>query len=328
MILIPPAHSSAYKPRTARMRSTCALRAGSSDSVRRMPRPLRAIVAVIVARVPQPSARFMTPDITTRRTRCLGVQYYPESIVLSRIEWSVLIVCVFAICIGVYFGKTSEVVVMVTAVYVFLVYLQLRISRRQLDELVQDRAARLRAEKDREPRLDMLPPMVRETPEAEEVGGKPRGQAYYVNCLVVNRGGSVSRNSQPLLTAAARRTADGRWSRFENWIPLELRWCLDEIATKGGNPTRERGLVPARQYQFDLCTVSPWRPDPKLEIVCLSRPFAQPTSFDFGEYCFEVKVFSENAAACAAWCLVTYRADTRTGYPVTIRQTEISPWDI
>jgi hypothetical protein len=113
---------------------------------------------------------------------------------------------------------------------------------------------------------------------------------------------------------------------FPDWIQLGLRWCLDEISVVQGQPTQERYLVPHRPYQFDVAKLSAYLPSPRLDLCTLIKPNAQPNDFGPGEYCFEVTVYSENAAPARMWYLVIIDRDVHAPSPLKVQQLPTAPW--
>jgi len=168
---------------------------------------------------------------------------------------------------------------------------------------------------------------VRSTTEVDDSpGGVELGKAWYVNCTVRNTGGSIANHVQPVLTAAAERLPDKRWRLFSDWIPLELRWSLDEINTGQGLPTQDRYLVPNRPYMFDLGKLSTYLPYARFDLTTLLKPLAQANEFGPGQYCFEVTVYSENATPSGDWYLVEVDRDQCAPNPLRVEQLKTSPW--
>jgi len=147
------------------------------------------------------------------------------------------------------------------------------------------------------PKLQIMPsewkpPYFRSAPEVNRNTGESVGLGYYVTITLKNMGETIAKNCQPLLTAMGRINAD-KWQKEENWLPLSLRWTLDELSERtAGKPTAERDLVPHRPYQFSLGHVSTADPD-NFTLAVIIRPTGQQTVFPPGEYCFEINVFAE-----------------------------------
>ncbi len=139
----------------------------------------------------------------------------------------------------------------------------------------------------------------------------------YHNLLLVNEGESTARDTPVMVTAIASgegrdriwRTSRGThlFRRGDaSWIPVQLRWTLDEVASPHGSPTQERNLVPYSPYLVNLLSVYANRLD-QLNLNVVSAPTDQPTIFKSGTYLFELRVFTEGAKplvryAEVEWC--------------------------
>lgn len=130
---------------------------------------------------------------------------------------------------------------------------------------------------------------------------RPVGLGFYVNIPLTNDGVTLAKRCQPMLTRVAA-FQNGTWQREENWIPLGLRWALDELSLR---PTEERSLVSGRPYIFNLGKVSTTDPT-KFVLLPLLRPSAQSCEFNSGWYCFEVTVYCENAPIVQSWYVVKW----------------------
>jgi hypothetical protein len=240
----------------------------------------------------------------------------------------VLIIGTFvAVAVGLWFRRGADVTAAVTTAYVILVFLQLEVMRKQYRLLESERREILDQERRRVPRLEQSEPRISRTKETDSFRKVELGPALYINCFVTNVGGSVAKLAEPVLTAVARRSADNRWQRTPDWLPLGLRWSLDEINLVRGSPTEGRLLVPNRPYLFDLAKISAYLPQPRLEMLTLLKPAAQETDYSPGEYCFEVTIYSENAAPASAWYLVSVDRDVSAPDPLKVSRLPAAPWD-
>ena len=147
----------------------------------------------------------------------------------------------------------------------------------------------------RRPILQILPsewepPYFRPAPLVDS-DNKRVGTSYAITIELENRGETLAKNCQPLLTGAGSKDK-GKWQKEDNWLPLSLLWALDEASMQAsGKPTEERDLVPHRPYSFNLGAVRTTDPD-NLSISVIIYPTGQRTAFPPGEYCFEIKVFA------------------------------------
>jgi hypothetical protein len=226
---------------------------------------------------------------------------------------------------GLWLQKSTEVTAVITVVYVILVYFQLQVMQDQYQAGLAERRQLAEREEAQKPKLEFPDLCVRRTIEIDNSRGVELGPAWYVNSTIRNVGGSIAKTVQPVLTATAERLPDRRWRRHTDWIPLGLRWCLDEINAVRGAPTQDRYLVPNRPYLFDLGKVSTYLPEPKFEITTLVKPTAQQNDFATGEYCFEVTAYSENAPPTRSWYIVVIH-DLRSPNPITVEQVPTAPW--
>jgi hypothetical protein len=231
-----------------------------------------------------------------------------------------------AVLLGLWFRKSTEVMVVITTVYVILVFLQLQVMREQHNAAQSERRQISEREEARKPKLELPSMCVRRTTEIDNLRRAELGPAWYVNCTVRNIGGSIANHVQPILTASGERLPDRRWRLFPDWIPLGLRWCLDEINAVQGVPTQDRYLVPNRPYMFDLGRLSTYLPEAKFDLCTLVKPMAQANDFGEGQYCFEVTVYSENATPTSAWYLVDVDRDPRASNPLRVEQLKTAPW--
>jgi hypothetical protein len=205
--------------------------------------------------------------------------------------------------VGVAYGVGPELTAALTAVYAGLVLLQVWEMREARQQQVRDRQEDEKRRYCERPILRLgpfkaEPPLFRVADELGQ-GGQPLGFAFYVNLPLTNVGRTLARRCQPLLTAVAQ-LEDGNWKRDANWVPIPLRWILDEpnLRTQG-RFTEERDLVPNRPYLFDLCRISDR--SSVLMLLPVIRPTGQNLDLFGGEYCFEVTAFSENAEPVVGW---------------------------
>jgi hypothetical protein len=242
--------------------------------------------------------------------------------------WTIVLIIGTAavVLVGLWLRRSTEVTAVITAIYVILVFFQLQVMRDQHEAAQIERRQLAEREEARKPKLEFPAIFVRRTTEIDNSRGVELGPAWYVNSTIRNVGGSIAKTVQPVLTAAAERLPDGRWRQNTDWIPLGLRWCLDEINAVRGEPTQDRYLVPNRPYMFDLGKVSTYLAAPKFELATLIRPMAQQHDFATGEYCFEVTAYSENAQPTRSWYIVMVH-DLRSPNPITAEQVQMAPWE-
>jgi hypothetical protein len=230
------------------------------------------------------------------------------------------------VCLGLWFGKGIEVTAVVTALYAVVVFFQLGEMRRQHDDWKADQAEQLELQSKRKPVLALGQHYVRKTIESDNKKGIELGEAFYINCEIVNEGKSMALNCQPVVSGYAILSPDGRWKRQDDWIHLGLVWALDELNALRGEPTMERALVPQRPYQFDLGKISTYLPKALFALRTLLMPNAQACVFESGDHCFEVTVYAENAEPVKAWYTVTVDANLRSHTPLKVGKLISPPW--
>ena len=242
------------------------------------------------------------------------------------IKITIIVVAIAVVLLGLWFRRSTEVTAVITLGYVVLVFFQLQVMKEQHESAQAERREMAEREEAQKPKLELPDMCVRRTKEIDNSrGGVELGSACYINCTIQNVGGSIARSVQPVLTDVAERLPDRRWRRHADWIPLGLRWTLDENNLVRGEPTQDRYLVPNRPYMFDLGKVSTYSPDPKFELSTLIKPTAQKNDFGTGEYCFEVTAYSENAPPTRSWYLVVAH-DLHSPNPITVEQIQTVPW--
>ena len=168
---------------------------------------------------------------------------------------------------AIFFRRSTEITALITAVYVVLVFFQLQVMQDQHRAAQAERNEVAKREEVQRPKLEFASHLVRRTTEVDNTRGVELGPAWYVNGIVQNTGGSMARTVQLVLTAAAQRQPDSRWRPHDDWIPLGLRWSLDEINAVRGTPTEDRYLVPNRPYMFDLGKISLYSREPKFHLL-------------------------------------------------------------
>lgn len=132
--------------------------------------------------------------------------------------------------------------------------------------------------------------------------------SYILTFKLLNAGEAIAEKAQPLLTRVWS-FEKGKWKPQEGWVPVPLRWVFDEIAQQAtdleiptdkgpakyksfGKPTEEKDLVQHRPYLFSLGELSTRHPE-TFELLGLIFSRSQRNSYDAGEYCFEITVFSQ-----------------------------------
>jgi hypothetical protein len=224
--------------------------------------------------------------------------------------------------IGISLGHATEAAAAITAIYVLLVFFQLREMEEQRRGLRQQREQDLERERARRPILqigpfEMRPPLLRRAAELEKIATgddetiwKQVGFGYYVNLPLTNVGQTLARGCQPLVTSVGEHAEGKGWARDPNWLPIGLRWVLDELNVEAhGKPTEERNLVPRRPYLFNLGNVSTQHPS-QFRLILILVATGQRHTFPPGDYCFEITVYSENAEPTVKW----YRVQWRGGF--------------
>lgn len=120
-------------------------------------------------------------------------------------------------------------------------------------------------------------------------------QRCYLDIQIKNKGRTIARNCQPLLTAMGAVDDSGRWQKQDNWAPIGLDWILDEAARQAtGQPTEEKDIVRERPYVFSLGYMSTKEPH-YFRFSTYLIPTGQPDKVCPYKNCFEVTVFAENA---------------------------------
>ena len=152
------------------------------------------------------------------------------------------------VLVALWVRRSTEVTAVITAVYVILVFFQLQLMKDQHEAAQAERRQLAEREEAQKPKLEFPDLCMRRTTEIDNSRGIELGLPRYVNVTIRNVGGSIAKTVQPVLTDAAERLPDRRWRQYTDWIPLGLRWCLDEINAVRGAPTQDRYLVPNRPY--------------------------------------------------------------------------------
>lgn len=156
--------------------------------------------------------------------------------------------------------------------------------------------------------FEQKPPYFREA--TQYVGSQPSGKGYYINLHLRNDGRTIAKSCQPLLNAQWRKR-EGEFQKEGNWLPLGLRWALDEQAIEANRKaTEEKNLVPNRPYFFDLGCVS--NNNAKVfHLLTIVEPSAQKHLIDLepGDYCFEVLVTAEKCKPEACYFYVKWKGE-------------------
>ena len=174
-------------------------------------------------------------------------------------------------------------------------------------------------------------PFFRLTPEE---GG---ATAYYVNVGVRNKGHRTAHRSQPVVTAYGKRADGGTWEREKNWVPVGLRWALDELERQpSGLPRAERDLIPEpkgktrkhagtpARYRFNLVKISNAHPG-SFHLLVLIAPYAQPSTFGPGKYCFQITHYCEEGEWDQRWYQVSFTGQF-TPASLCVEELRSAPW--
>ena len=131
------------------------------------------------------------------------------------------------------------------------------------------------------------PPHIRQIMPHKD-GAGANGTLYPISIRITNKGKTTAKNTQVLISSVWTFEND-KWEAHANWIPIPVRWALNEVNPR---PTEEKDLVPYRPYVFYLAVMSSL--NPKLLVLrTLISPRHQPILYGPGRYCFEVMVCAE-----------------------------------
>ena len=240
---------------------------------------------------------------------------------------------------GLKWHVATELTAVITAVYAILVYYQLKEMERQREQQRADKEEERRGEIDRRPILRLgpfepKPPFLQHAPEIATDTGSSVGSGIYAHIPLTNDGKTLARKCQSLLTAWGKPGHENVWESQKNWVPLGLRWILDEPNIyAAGKPTEERDLVPKRPYLFNLGCISTQHPD-KFRLLTVVEPTAQSSRFDSGTYCFEVTAFSENADPVVKYYKLQWAGGFTSNIPaseashrIIIEELDRPPWE-
>lgn len=156
------------------------------------------------------------------------------------------------------------------------------------------------------------------------------GYGHFVMIRLKNKGKTLARRTQPILTAVGSFSSD-EWRKNENWAPVYLPWSLDEtIMFATGQPTQERDLVPKRPYFFDLGFWGHEHPN-EFALRAFNVPTPQPDKYPPGKHCFEIQIYAENAKPITKYFHVYWHGQYTEDFKemqqrVIIFATDSSPW--
>jgi hypothetical protein len=157
------------------------------------------------------------------------------------------------------------------------------------------------------------PPHLIEIPEINPKT-KASSRGYYVTLKLTNIGKSIAERAQVLITAKGQYFYEDGWKSQENWIPISIRWILDEwaeIADK--KPTQERALIPERPYLFHILGISSNQPS-LFHLYPVIIPRHQSDKYPPGTYCFEVTAFALGAKTVKKYVHVEWKGEEADTY--------------
>ena len=140
---------------------------------------------------------------------------------------------------------------------------------------------------------------------------------YPLSVSITNNGGIPARNAQPHITNMWTNI-NGIWQPHSHWIPVPIRWSLDELAPI---PTQERDLFTKRPYVVNLLGV---RSDHlnMFFLETLLMPGGQESTYPPGKYCFEVTVFADRAPT-VCYFYITWQKGTNQDFEEVKSRLEI-----
>lgn len=141
---------------------------------------------------------------------------------------------------------------------------------------------------------ELKPPHLRRVLGRDSQTGEKVCILYPLSIRLKNKGKTLAKRAQPLVTGLIRKI-DGKWEHEDPWIPVPIRWGLDEYAELStGRPTEERDLVPERSYIFNLGVLRTDISD-HFRLNETVIPGNQPNAYPPGEFCIEVTAYAEDA---------------------------------
>ena len=171
--------------------------------------------------------------------------------------------------------------------------------------------------------FEQEPPYFRQTDEFHPGTSKKVGVGYYINIPIRNRGKTLAKNCQAFIITMGHIDA-GKWQQDKNWLPKGLWWTFEGPG--------EKNLVPDKPDQFSLGSLSIKQPD-KFFLSTTFLTTGQPFDFDPGKYCFELKVFAENARSISKFFHVEWDGGCTDNFEevktrIRIFATDDPPWSI
>jgi len=139
--------------------------------------------------------------------------------------------------------------------------------------------------------FESTPPHIIEIPEVnQETEEKSKG--YYVTLKITNIGKSIAGKTQIMITAKGQYFYEDGWKTQDDWIPVSIRWILDEWTQRvEGKPTEERDLIPERPYFLHILGISS-HISSAFRIYPIIIPRHQSDKYVPGIYCFEITAFA------------------------------------
>ena len=162
--------------------------------------------------------------------------------------------------------------------------------------------------------------------------------SYILTFKLINTGESIAEKAQPLLTRVWS-CEDRKWKPQPGWVPIPLPWVFDEIARvptyleipteRGpvkwqsvGKPTEEKDLVQHRPYLFSLGELSTRHPE-TFDLLGLIFSRSQLKSYDPGEHCFEITVFSQRVDPQKKYVHLKWEGDCTDNFKEVIKKVGV-----
>jgi len=164
--------------------------------------------------------------------------------------------------------------------------------------------------------FEQEPPYFRQAPLLNRKN-EQAGFSYPITIPLINNGKTLANSCQPVILSVWDNKA-GKWVKDINWLPKNLLWAFG-----GGG---ERNLIPRKPYQFALGMFRTTHPD-KFILSDESPTTGQRSAFGPGKYCFEIKVFAENAKSNSQYFYIEWNGGCTDDFEKAKEKIRISATD-
>jgi hypothetical protein len=166
--------------------------------------------------------------------------------------------------------------------------------------------------------------LVRQMGASFETTGPKEYDGMFITLKLTNKGKQTASDAEAQLTNVAKKIEPDTWKIEKDWIPIPLQWVLGQ--------TPQRDLIPERPYLINLASFSVAR-NGQLLITYTMSPKSQRETFEPGEYCFEVSVFTIGAPTLKRYIYVTFEnfsgvtsPDSIKNFIKKVEMKNTSPW--